>query len=227
MMASRNSTSGKKRSVPKGPPKAAPVHEPNFSSIPIWLNGDEVAWDRAGLHKSKFLSRASQARIVALVKALQDAGRLLKEEFDKNNKWDFGAGEPKSVWDALDVANKLLDTYKQTPCADFGGAGFDPAKGIGEDGLHHLVIGYATVSTRPAEENIAASMIIELVRHKKFYLLRQCVVCSTWFLASRSDQVTCSVRCRDKVYRQTEEYKTKQRELMRKIYHQKKQAKQK
>jgi uncharacterized protein (DUF2267 family) len=223
MTAVRKKLGGKEKALNSDQRRASSAGAtPDVAMLLYWLNGGSTPTDRYD-YMARGMNSASVARVVALITAMQDAGKRLKEEFDKDSDRNFWSDTPKSVTKALRVVDEILQEYHHQPFVEI--LGIDPAEGVGPDGLQSLQINYVLSSQRPLGEQVAVGQIIHLVSAKKFYLLRQCIVCHKWFLASRSDQVTCSPGCRDKVYRQTEEYKTKQRELMRKIYHQKKQAK--
>lgn len=214
MMTSRKTSKAKMKSKLTGLATTA-IDEiiVDYSFLPGLLNGAPVKAEEV------FLSRSSLTRVLALITALQEASKQLKEEWDT-----LSAGELKTDIDVVNIANELLAAYQTKPVVRFTRE-FDLAEGAGDDSRSYLQIDSVIQSKQPFREQIVVRMIIDMINRKKFYLLRQCGVCNTWFLASRSDQVTCSVRCRDKVYRQTEEYKLKQRELMRKKYHEQKKAK--
>jgi hypothetical protein len=187
----------------------------------VWLNGKATPVSNfEGLSPEKI--QESVKRVGGLISALRNPGNQLKAAFENDNQVTNTTDVPRSVKKSLQIVNDLLQGYPHRRWVDIF---VDPEEGVGDDGLRSLEITRGIAAVWPLGEEIAVEQIIHLVSIKKFHLLRECSVCNTWFLAARSNQYTCSTVCRDTAYRQTEEYKAKQREIMRKTYHEKKKAK--
>jgi predicted nucleic acid-binding Zn ribbon protein len=179
------------------------------------------------LKNERGLSDESRHRIITLVRGLQLIGRLIKERMDQGEKVDFLAQEaqPRAAYSQLEVVNRLLRKYHSEPFVAFSHeASRENTKDPGNDGLGYLIQGSWWNSDFPAEEASSAALIIELLKHHKFYLLRECIVCGNWFLADRSSQRTCSSACRNREYNSRDEYKAKKREEVKKRYYAAKKA---
>jgi len=230
-MDSRKKPSAKKTSRKLVPVKttAAQAREfkPGGAEPDAWLllhllNTKAMPTDKFEEHQTPEMIQESVTRIVGFISALHDAGKRIKEAFDRDNNGNFSTAAARSK--ILRVVNEFLQEYPHRRVVTIA---VDPTEGVGDDGLYSLEIGHGMSLQRPIGEQVAVEQVIHLVSIKKFHLLRQCVVCDKWLLATKSDQVTCSVPCRRRAYQQTDEYKAKRREFMRKNYHQKKQTKKK
>ncbi|WP_353066449.1 hypothetical protein RBB77_08390 [Tunturibacter psychrotolerans] len=160
-------------------------------------------------------SKASHVRVLYLIKAIQTAAQVLKEERSSNpNRGDrpMSWALKQALWDVDNTLHQypLRTTIEISETSEQDELYFDRHM----DGTR----------PRPTGEVDAVSEIVSLAETKRLSLLRQCI-CQRWFFARRLDQKACSVNCRQKAHGQTETFKAKRREYMRDNYALKKSGK--
>ena len=64
----------------------------------------------------------------------------------------------------------------------------------------------------------ALEMILKLTQIGYLTRLRRCALCQEWLYAKFRHQTFCSMRCQQKRYTRTEEFKAKRRAYMRRYY---------
>jgi len=65
----------------------------------------------------------------------------------------------------------------------------------------------------------ALEVVINLARAGYLNRLRRCIQCQKWLYAKVRHQTFCSMKCQQKQHAQTEEFKEKRRDYMRRYYH--------
>jgi hypothetical protein len=180
-----------------------------------WINKDPESYNGQ--------TRESVRRVTDLMAAMVAAGAALRSFFVSLPAAGYAGTEPlpADLRKAMALVNSLLAPYKHEPVLDLRYLSTDPVDDA--TGLDNLLISYQLDCPRPQGEQWAIEQLIDLSRARKLSLLRKCD-CGSWFLASRVDQTACSPQCRRRVYEQSEDYKAKRREYMRKNYHLKKQG---
>jgi hypothetical protein len=124
---------------------------------------------------------------------------------------------PVSFWTAHGRLNEKLATFTHAPHIDLHDLG------TGERLSWMLV-----TDARPTESlSLPLRCVLQLIDRGAVSRVRRCIYsdCQRWYFARRSDQEFCSSSCRWKAFSESELFKQKRREYMRKNYHIKKLAK--
>jgi hypothetical protein len=154
-------------------------------------------------------SRASRSRVLALVEAIRQAEQLLVKAVEKGSNRNYWENPPKRIANTVEEINEILFHYPSIPHAEI--AQIDGHGGI------HLEDMSSGASGCPLGEQISVWAVIRLAKQRKLSHLRKCR-CNRWFLATRQDQQFCSASCRHRAYEQTEAFKVKRRDYMRRYY---------
>jgi hypothetical protein len=88
--------------------------------------------------------------------------------------------------------------------------------GRGNAGFKNVSFGrdFGPMKRADQEEAAAAEAVMSLAEVNELVWLRRCL-CGKWFFAVRKAQKSCSANCRHKLYEQTERFKAKRREYMK------------
>lgn len=178
--------------------------------VTAWLNADgneyfglEARWEFGARNKN---TKASRNRIHALITAIQELNKLLKEGpyYDRLNTFVHNKKFASKVQRLQDEINTRLERYPTVPCllADTG----------------NILVAEDSISGAcPVGESVAAYDVLDLAKMGLVDRISLCI-CGKYFFQNLENQRFCSGPCRHKNYEQSEEFKARRREYMRKYY---------
>jgi len=157
-------------------------------------------------------SPASRKRVARLIGELQSLSELLSQSRMTQLAVDYWMNAPREIKNQIKKVDELLSQYPTRPVVEISN----------KDGSGGLYIEYASTGGRPLGEQIAVSHIRRIVNEQALDRIRLCE-CERWYLATRTDQKSCSAKCRHRIYEQKPDAKAR-RKIYMKAYYQLKQS---
>jgi hypothetical protein len=114
------------------------------------------------------------------------------------------------------LLRKELSRYRFIPCAEVGVGG--------NGGASEWFAWWRGESHQRQEKHLrmiaseALELVLKLTQIGQLTRLRHCVHCQKWLYAKFRHQTFCSMKCQQKHYTQTDEWRAKRRQYMRKYY---------
>lgn len=193
-----------------------------------WLNGNVADYVNSGRPQDEWTAE-SHGRVLACVDLVKRIHSLIKERDALLNDaydapYDHRPGMREQGYSKREMVKDLLlklgEQFSHYPVQYY------PEEESDELGGSRIVLQPQYPAEEfPGGEVMAIVQVQDLISSGIFEELQQCSVCSTWFMMARSDQQTCSARCRHKLYEKTPEAQAKRREYMRGYYRLKKSGK--